>query len=576
MQHAKTIMNSFKIYPLPASDRTHHIDSSGKPIYPARFIEVGKFHPPGLAPVFDKIGWYHILPNGKSAYEQRYEKVWGFYFGYAAAKDLTGWTHIDSKGVPIYNERYIWVGNFQENLCTIQNESGFFHINNKGKRVYSEYYAYVGDFRDGVAVATSLIDGQSFHIQTDGKKLYTKSFRSLDVFHKGYARAKDENGWHHINREGLSCYPQRYANVEPFYNGLSVVEDNQGRRLRISQNGELIDILAEEYITENEHFQSLSADIVGYWKSLTISCAIKLGLVEALPGTTDEIAKTVGIRKEMALRILRATTELNLTNKNENEIWNLTSKGKQLKLSHPTSLAFSVLEMCGPILDKWKNLEDVLKDKKKPDDVFAEAAYSAERYKNLQDMMNSYANRDYQEAAKHLFLPTHGIVVDAGGGLGSLAKQIKSFQPKLEVKVFDRPEVCKLARERFFDTNLEWIGGDFFESWPIKADVIVMSRVLHDWDDNKCSTILKNARTALKANGKIVLVETILSENSGAYGLCDLHLLTVNGGKERTLNEFIQLGNKCGLSLSGVNKFSILHHTLEFKKNDQEFTQRHT
>jgi hypothetical protein len=553
------------MYPHPSLDCTHHTDNSGKPAYSKRFREVGKFHAPGLAPVFDESGWYHILPNGKPAYKQRYEKVWGFYCGYAAAKDLTGWTHIDSDGFPIYNERYIWVGNFQENLCSIQNQSGFFHINTKGKKIYPEYYAYVGDFRDGAAVATSQIDGQSRHIKSDGNQLHTRSFQCLDVFHKGYARAKDENGWYHINPDGISCYPQRYRNVEPFYNGLSVVEDSNGRRIRISEKGEIIDILSEEYITENEHFQSLSADIVGYWKSLTITCAIKLGLIEALPGTTEVIAKNIDIRTEMARRILRATTELKLTIKNKSGIWILTSKGKQLKLSHPTSLAFSALEMCGPLLHKWKNLEEVLKDKINSGDVFAEAACSDERYKILHDMMNSYANRDYQGSAEHLFLPNDGIVIDAGGGLGSLAGQIKSFKPRLEVKVFDRPEVCKLAKERFYDSNLDWISGDFFQSWPIQADVIIMSRVLHDWDDNKCEAILKNARAALKKNGKIVLVETILSENSEECGLCDLHLLTVSGGKERTLNEFIQLGNKCGISLCGVNKISALHNALEFK-----------
>ena len=558
-------MNSFQVYPLPASDGSHHIDDSGKPIYSTRFKEVGKFHSPGLAPVLDESGWYHILPNGKPAYEQRYERVWGFYCGYAAAKDFTGWTHIGSDGSPIYVERHIWVGNFQENLCSIQNQSGFFHINTNGKKIYPENYAYVGDFRDGTAVVTSQIDGQSRHIKSDGSNLHTRSFQSLDVFHKGYARAKDENGWFHINQDGISCYPQRYTNVEPFYNGLTVAEDSQGRRIRINEKGEIVDILSEQYITENEHFQSLSADIVGYWKSLTIACTIKLGLIEALPGTTEEVAKKVGTRIEMARRILRATTELKLTIKNKSGIWILTSKGQQLKLSHPTSLAFSALEMCGPLLEKWKNLEDIIKDKKDSSDVFAEAACSDGRYKILQDMMNSYANRDYQGVAEHLFLPSCGIVIDAGGGLGSLARQIKSFQPKLEVKVLDRPEVCKLARDRFSGTNLEWISGDFFQSWCVQADVIIMSRVLHDWDDNKCEAILKNARAALKKNGKIVLVETILSENSEECGLCDLHLLTVSGGKERTLNEFIQLGNKCGMSLCGVNKISALHHAMEFK-----------
>ena len=30
--------------------RTHHVDAHGRPLYARRFLDVLKFHPPGLAP----------------------------------------------------------------------------------------------------------------------------------------------------------------------------------------------------------------------------------------------------------------------------------------------------------------------------------------------------------------------------------------------------------------------------------------------------------------------------------------------------------------------------------------------
>ena len=92
-----------------------------------------------------------------------------------------------------------------------------------------------------------------------------------------------------------------------------------------------------------------------------------------------------------------------------------------------------------------------------------------------------------------------------------------------------------------------------------------MSRVLHDWDDSKCVTILKNAKAALNPGGRIILIETVLSENNYSCGLCDLHLLTVSGGKERNLKEFIKLGSISGLKLCNVSKISTLHEAINFE-----------
>ena len=52
-----------------SDDATHHT-VAGRPAYPARFAEVLKFHEPGLAPVIDDAGAYHILPDGCPAYPE--------------------------------------------------------------------------------------------------------------------------------------------------------------------------------------------------------------------------------------------------------------------------------------------------------------------------------------------------------------------------------------------------------------------------------------------------------------------------------------------------------------------------
>jgi hypothetical protein len=162
-----------------------------------------------------------------------------------------------------------------------------------------------------------------------------------------------------------------------------------------------------------------------------------------------------------------------------------------------------------------------------------------------------------------------GVIVDAGGGLGALAQKIKASNPKLDVVVLERPEVCELAAKLGMAGDIKWEAGDFARPWPILADVITMSRVLHDWDDLKCLEILTYAKSSLKAGGRIIIIETVLTEEGWHGGLCDLHLLAVSGGKERTLSDFVEMCGSVGLTVVDILDASSLHKALHFKQSSR-------
>ena len=569
MQHAQALMSTTYAYPLPGPEQRFHVNADGAPAYSSRFKHVGKFHLPGLAPAHEDSGWMHILTNGMPAYSNRYEHTWGFYCGLAAAKDAAGWMHVAASGVPAYEERYAWVGNFQEGLCPVQSGQGFFHVDQSGRRVYSETHSYAGDFRDGIAVVTSSEDGLCRHITTDGTPLHDGAFIDLDVFHKGFSRAKDSRGWFHITPDGKACYAERYASVEPFYNGLARADTADGRRVRIAPSGATVDSFHAKSACQDGLFDELSSDIVGYWKSLAISASVKAGLFESLPGSFKAVAEKIGIRMEMVSRLLRATTELGLTFKRPDGTWMRTTKGDMLIRTHPSSLAYSALEMAGPHVGKWQQLDATLKGHSSCSDVFEEASATPERATHLHLMMNSYASRDYARAVSALQLPDSGVIVDAGGGLGALARKIKATNPRLEVVVLERPDVCELAAKLGMAGDIKWKAGNFARPWQIPADVITMSRVLHDWDDLKCLEILTHAKSNLRAGGRIIIIETVLTEDGWEGGLCDLHLLSVSGGKERTLSDFLEICGSVGLTLVDMLDASSLHKALHFKPSSR-------
>ena len=82
----------------------------------------------------------------------------------------------------------------------------------------------------------------------------------------------------------------------------------------------------------------------------------------------------------------------------------------------------------------------------------------------------------------------------------------------------------------------EVISGDFFVSVPTGADAYLLSRVIHDWDDEKAVAILKVVRGAIAPHGRLVLLETMLRPTASTLYpvLSDLNMLVLTGGCERT------------------------------------------
>lgn len=225
-------------------DGSHH-QIQDKPMYPQRFDDVQKFHDPGLAPIRLKGKACHIKPDGSRAYESEFLSVFGFYDLKAAVQNYDGWYHITPEGKPLYAERYRWCGNFQEGFCPVRNyDHEYFHINLLGKSLYPARWKYAGDFRDGIAVVQSE-NGLSTHIDRHGNLIHDKWFLDLDVFHKGHARACDFEGWTHINKNGMPIYERRFISVEPFYNGQARVEKHGHALVIINELGETLVELRE-------------------------------------------------------------------------------------------------------------------------------------------------------------------------------------------------------------------------------------------------------------------------------------------------------------------------------------------
>lgn len=529
-------------------DATHHL-LDGIPAYSQRFREVLKFHEPGLAPVCSEEGAYHIHPDGSPAYTRRFVRTFGFYEGLSAVIASDGWHHIDTSGKDAYSMRYAWCGNVQVGRCAVRDGEGkYYHITSGGHPAYEQRYRYAGDFRDGIAVVQEE-HGLSTHIDADGKPLHGRFFRDLDVFHKGFARARDDAGWMHVDRSGHAIYTRRFAAVEPFYNGQARVERMDGGLEIIDESGRC---MAELRKPLQSDFAALSADMVGFWKTQTIAAAVDLGIFETLPGSSVSIAERCSLWPDRTERLMRALSELSLVTHSEG-LWQASARGEYLQKDHPLTLADAAREYGTFFPELWKMLPEALRQKGgfNSRDIFAEVARDPSRHKAHHRMLQSYARHDYEDVPQTLALQGNETLVDAAGGLGVLASLLLKQYPGLQIVLFDRPDVIEQAKSiHALSSNLRFQAGDIFDPWPIQADAVLLSRVLHDWDDDHALRILQHARAALSPGGRIFVVEMLLEEGSVSGSLCDLHLLTATGGQERSLAEYANLLEKSGFVFS--------------------------
>ena len=471
-----------------ASEGSHHLNSADRrSLYPIRFDRVEKFHAPGLAPVADKTGAYHITPDGLPAYEPRYLRTFGFYEGRAAVHSEGGWFHIGADGGALYPERYDWCGNFQEGRCPVRlPDNRYLHIREDGVAAYAERYRYAGDFKDSLAVVQR-DDGRHSHVDQDGALLHGRWFLDLDVFHKSYARARDEAGWHHVDRLGMPLYNSRFRNVEPFYNGQARVEGFNGALSVISEAG---DVMLELRQPLQSPLEELSSDLVGMWRTQTIRAAVDAGVFEALPASAYDIEKSLPLAESVGTRLVRALTELDLVQRDQDGVYHPTNKGSLLQRAHPLSLADAVSLWGGDSYTAWSEAAYSLRT--------GESAYTKLFGKNFfdhigedpgqlavcRDAYAAYAKHDYQTLSASYDFGRHGHILDAGGGSGELAFALLRAYPGLTATVMDRPEVIgSLQPPDEVRDRCHFAPGDFFEEWPVKSDAVILARVLHDWPD---------------------------------------------------------------------------------------------
>jgi multifunctional cyclase/dehydratase/O-methyltransferase len=149
-------------------------------------------------------------------------------------------------------------------------------------------------------------------------------------------------------------------------------------------------------------------------------------------------------------------------------------------------------------------------------------------------------------------------VADIGGGKAIFLGMLLDRFPACTGVLFERPAMAQAAAASVagqgVSDRVTLLTGDFFTGpLPAGCDAYVLNMVLHDWDDENAARILRQVRAAIGDSGAVLFVlEQVVSELNAwdRAKLLDIDMLTVWGGRERSVHEWRRLLDSAGFLLA--------------------------
>jgi len=307
--------------------------------------------------------------------------------------------------------------------------------------------------------------------------------------------------------------------------------------------------------------------ISGFWISRAVYVIAKLGIPDILnsgPKTAEELASATNTDAPSLYRVLRALASVGVVN-SEDGRFALNALTETLVTDAPGSLRwFAISELGQEHYPAWGNLMhsvrtgEIAFDNRFGVDIWKYFANNPEDAAVFNDSMSGVTAVANEEILSLYDFSGFNKLVDVGGGHGGLITSVLKKNPNLKGVLFDAPEVIEGAQTKIeaagLADRLETASGNFFEAVPAGGDAYIMKWIIHDWDDQKSNTILRNIRNQIPANGRLILIDSVVPETNEPHfsKFIDLNMLVMTGGKERTEKEFQELLAAAGFRLLRV------------------------
>jgi O-methyltransferase domain/Dimerisation domain len=281
-----------------------------------------------------------------------------------------------------------------------------------------------------------------------------------------------------------------------------------------------------------------------YREAKVLLSAVELGVFTALgerPLDLDTLINRIGIDQRGARDFLDALVALDLLNRDDSGQYACTPETAAYLDRRKSTYLGDELQYSVHLYARWNLLTRALRTGRPQNAAGVKGNYPV-----------LYANSEALEAfAKGMSAATlsaataiaekvpwlkYQTVIDIGSAQGCLPVQLARVHAHLTGGGFDlpplRPVFDKYVEEHGFSGRLRFYPGDFFQDQLPRADVLVMGRVLHNWNLATKKMLLKKAYEALPAGGTLIIYERLIDDaRTNAAGLLSsLNMLVMTEG----------------------------------------------
>ncbi len=300
--------------------------------------------------------------------------------------------------------------------------------------------------------------------------------------------------------------------------------------------------------------------------------------LEAGPKNCEDIAKENNFDPKALARFLDYLVEHEVLAKNNDGMYLNSNTSKEFTSGHKNSKAnFILMDNSDRKLAMQDSTTSLQSNKS-----FFQNKYNASYWGKLKQNPAEFevfnkgmeAISAYEEELIAKFFASNissGTVLDVGGGTGKLLEQIKKENDSTNKKdlkycLLELEDTINSIEKKHFE--IDYICGSFLEPIQKKSENIILKRVLHNWDDEHATKILKNCAEALTNNGTLFIIDGVLdlAKNKQLIRMFDLKMLCIFGGRERSSKEFDTLCSSAELKISKCYQITETMNILECKK----------
>lgn len=306
-----------------------------------------------------------------------------------------------------------------------------------------------------------------------------------------------------------------------------------------------------------------------HWKYMAVNSACKLNVFDSfqVEKTITQVADELNLKEDKLTLLVNALHKEGFLTKNA-DTFVVNELSELLTDNHSESLKYACLNWSSEHLTAWQDLDYSIRTGKSAfEKVYGKPFFdylndNPEKLDAYHKAMYQYAKEDYKNLPNVIDFNKHKSIMDVGGSYGALLETLQNSIRTIKCVLFDLEKVIEKVKIQ----NIEKVAGSFFNSVPSQSDAIILSRILHDWDDNNAKKILENCFKALPNIGKLYIIENCSDKIKVDLSLLSLNMTVMCESYERTSIEYISLAENVGFQFESEIQLNELQTILIFKK----------